>query len=247
MNITLANFYAPNFDDVSFFKNALSLIPDLSSYSLIFGGDFNCCLDPVLDRSSSRRCITSKSSIYLKSFFSEYGLADVWRLLNPQKRGYYFFSSVHHSYSRIDYFILDNALIPKVQSCTYQSIIISDHAPLILDLTVHNCPAPRRHWRFNTSLLADEGFISYTTDQINFFFSVNKSPDISDSTVWEAFKVYIRGQIIAYAATKRKSSKDKQISLSNDISRLDKQCARSPTPDLYKRRLKLKSELQCLL
>ncbi len=45
---------------------------------------------------------------------------------------------------------------------------------------------------------------------------------------------------------KEKKSKEKQISLANEISRLDEQYAKSPTPDLYKRRLKLKSELDLL-
>lgn len=89
-------------------------------------------------------------------------------------------------------------------------------------------------------------FISFVADQISFFLSVNKSLDVSDSVVWEAFKAYIRGQIISYATTKRKNSKEKQISLANEISRLDEQYARSPIPDLYKNRLKLKSELNLL-
>jgi len=115
-NVTLANCYAPDFDDVSFLKHTLSLIPDLNSHSLILGKDFNCCLDPVLDRSSSRPCTANKSSIFLNSYFTEYGISDVWRHLYPQKREYsfFFFSNVHHSYSRIDYFILDNNLISRV-------------------------------------------------------------------------------------------------------------------------------------
>lgn len=41
-NTTLANFYAPNFDDV---EHALCLFPDLNSYALIPGEDFNCSFD----------------------------------------------------------------------------------------------------------------------------------------------------------------------------------------------------------
>lgn len=43
---------------MSFFSS----LPDLSSYSLILGGDFNCWLDPVLDRSSSNPGLISKSA-----------------------------------------------------------------------------------------------------------------------------------------------------------------------------------------
>ncbi len=89
-NLILANFYAPNFDDVSFLKHALSLLPDLNCHSLILGGDFNCCLDPVLDRSSSKPCAPSKSSIYLKSIFFW-----IWPIMaiseSPKKRIFLFF------------------------------------------------------------------------------------------------------------------------------------------------------------
>lgn len=53
--LILANVYAPNFDDSQFFKNFLSSLPDMHSHHLILGGDFNCTLNPSLDRSSTRR------------------------------------------------------------------------------------------------------------------------------------------------------------------------------------------------
>lgn len=217
-NLILANFYAPNFDDITFFLN-ISLLPDLNSHSLILGGDFNCCLDASLDRSSSKLGAPSRSSKYLNNFFSDNGLSDIWRFLNPQKREYSFFSNVHHSYSRIDYFVLDNALISDVCYCAYQSIIISDHAPLVLDLKFSNLPSLRRSWRLNTSLLADDDFVGFISDQISFFLSVNISPDVSNIIVWDALKAYIRGQIISYNAIRKRKLKEKQISLADEIKK----------------------------
>lgn len=42
MKVTLANIYAPNWDDETFFKQIFSMLSDLSTYELILGGDFNC-------------------------------------------------------------------------------------------------------------------------------------------------------------------------------------------------------------
>ena len=39
--VVLANVYATNADDIRFFEHFFSSLPDLSSYSLILGGDFN--------------------------------------------------------------------------------------------------------------------------------------------------------------------------------------------------------------
>ncbi len=54
--------------------------------------------------------------------------------LNPSAREYYFYSSVHKSYSRIDLFIIDSGLLKMVKSTQYHNKLISDHARLSLDL-----------------------------------------------------------------------------------------------------------------
>lgn len=60
--VVLASIYTPNWDDHSFFNSVLSLIPNLDSHTLILGGDLNCVIDPVLDRSSPRIIPPSKMS-----------------------------------------------------------------------------------------------------------------------------------------------------------------------------------------
>lgn len=59
---------------------------------------------------------------------------DIWRLLSPTAREFSYFSDVHKSDSRIDYFILDSKLLSQVVDCTYHNIFISDHAPVSLKL-----------------------------------------------------------------------------------------------------------------
>uniref|UniRef100_A0A8D3DAN3 exodeoxyribonuclease III n=1 Tax=Scophthalmus maximus TaxID=52904 RepID=A0A8D3DAN3_SCOMX len=109
----LANVYAPNVDDVQFFKRFFSQLPDLNSHSLVLGGDFNCYIDPLLDRSSPNPATPSRSAGYIKSFLADYRLSDPYRFLYPTGREYSFFSHVHHTFSRIDYFFVDNSLIPE--------------------------------------------------------------------------------------------------------------------------------------
>lgn len=128
----LANVYAPNTDDVGFLERFFSSLPDLSSHSLILGGDLHCWLDPVLDRSSTKPSVLSQSASLIRSFLSNFGISDIWRYLYPNQREYSFFFLIRHNFTRIDYFFFDNQLIPSVQSCDYQSIVASDHAPVVL-------------------------------------------------------------------------------------------------------------------
>lgn len=37
-----------------------SLVPDLNSHQLIFGGDLNCTIDPILDRSNPKTLTLQK-------------------------------------------------------------------------------------------------------------------------------------------------------------------------------------------
>lgn len=63
-----------------------------------------------------------------------------------------------------------------------------------------NGSAKHRTWHFDPLLLNDEDFINFLNAQIDYFFEINTTPDMSFSIVWETFKAYIRGQIISYTA-----------------------------------------------
>lgn len=89
--VVFINVYALNVDDVGFFERLFSSLPDLSTYSLIFGGDFNCWLDLILDRSSTNPGVASRLACYIQNFLRNYGVCDEWRLLHPSER------YVHHT------------------------------------------------------------------------------------------------------------------------------------------------------
>lgn len=166
----LVNVYAPNWDNDDFFRQLFITIPDLSSHSLVLGGDLNCWLDPALDHSSNRPIPPSKSATVIKKFMEMFAITDPWRCLHPRTRAYSFYSSVHKVYTRIDYFLVDNRRIHTLSSCTYDTILISDHAPVITTLFFEEAVSSRPPWRLNTRLLSNETFISHISDHIDFFY-----------------------------------------------------------------------------
>lgn len=102
--INLINIYAPNIDDPKFFHSLFLSISFLSD-SYIVEGDFNCTLNPGLDRSSGIDTSHSKSRQTIQHFMEELDLIDIWRDMNPKGLKYSCYSGTHKSYSRIDYFL----------------------------------------------------------------------------------------------------------------------------------------------
>lgn len=83
-----------------------------------------------------------------------YTYIDPWRLSNPNSKVFYF-SLVHGTFSRIDYFFIDRAFLPSVKSMEYLPIVILDHAPLQLDISFTLNQKDRPLWRLNPLLISD--------------------------------------------------------------------------------------------
>lgn len=149
--VALANIYGPNWDDPQFFSSFIHILPDLTDHQLILGGDFNCVLNPQLDRSNPNpNSKISKARAVLQNFIKSYILYDPWRCRNPSTKQFSFFSPVHHSYSRKDFYLLDSRILPRVMGCQYNIIVISDHSPVQIDINFPECPKPRRTWRLGS-------------------------------------------------------------------------------------------------
>lgn len=126
-------------------------------------------------------------------------------------RQYSFYSPLHQTYTRIDYFLLDNKLTSAVIDVEYPGILISDHIPVTMKLHFPENRPSQRMWRLNNRLLADDDFTKFITSQIAFFLELNDTPDISSGTLGETLKAYIRGQIISYGERKRRMKRTTEL------------------------------------
>ena len=134
----------------------------------------------------------------------------------------------------------------KVSNCKYDAIVISDHAPLSMNVYFKDFRTTRPPWRLNTRLLSSEGFVNFVSNQIDVFLSFNKTPDVSASLLWESLKAFIRGEIISYSKFEKKCRDSKLIDLTQRISQIDATYSISPSPYLYKERLTLQAEFNLL-
>jgi hypothetical protein len=172
----------------------------------------------------------------------DYGSGDPWRLLHDDTRAYSFYSHVHHSYSRIDYFCIDKELLPSIHSIEYSAIVISDHSPVLIDFRFDSPSVGTPQWRLNTSLLSNDVFCSTITQAIEDFLCFNNSEEVNSSLLWETLKATIRGQIISYSSYSNKQRRKTQTDITGKISEVDRQYAIKPTPELHQQRVNLQTE-----
>jgi len=218
----------------------------MSSHHLILGGDINCALSPLLDRSVFRSAPLSKSAKAIQLFLKTYGIADVWRFRNPDSRAYSFYSPVHKTYSRIDYFFLDKRILHLTKECDYGAMVISDHGPLSMKMSIPDTQSSYRSWRLNPLLLSEDEFTEFISSEIKIFLDINQTPGMSSSTVWESLKAYLRGQIISYCANKKRASTERIKKLTDEILELDRLHSHSPSADTLKKRMSLQTEFDLL-
>lgn len=63
------------------------------------GGDYNCTLNPNIDRDGNQASSHNHSREIILNFMDELGLCDVWRERNPDKREFSCYSATHKTFT----------------------------------------------------------------------------------------------------------------------------------------------------
>lgn len=135
----------------------------------VIGGDCNCILNPMNDRSSGVDNTHQQSKkVFLKSM-TDLNLVEIWRYLNPSKKEYSCFSSTYTTFSRIDYFLIYNGLVAKVGKSWYDGILLSDHAPVLFTIQLDNFVLPPPRFRFQASWLFDHDFVKFLDNKLKYY------------------------------------------------------------------------------
>lgn len=98
--------------------------------------------------------------------------------------------------------------------------MISDHGPVSLQLK-NILSKPKYRWRFSSLLIEDHSFIECINTRIDEFFATNDNDDLSDSTLWEAFKVVMRGHIISFQTCKKKELNSRLMEIEKTLPVLE--------------------------
>ena len=229
--VSYLNVYAPPIRAPDFYTKVFSIFSEWIVESSVIAGDFNCCLNPRLDKSNRPVQFNTGQAQSLLGCCRDIHYVDIWRTLHPNDKSYTFYSKVHKSSSRIDYFFISEYALQKVLSCSIGNIFISDHAPLFLVLS-SRVQRPRAQWRFPNHLIKNPDFKQYFTEQFNYFITENNTPGVSPNLLWETAKAVIRGFTISFSANLKKKRRAEQQNLEQKLSKLQGDFNANPSADL---------------
>jgi exonuclease III len=148
--------YAPNNSQERklFFKQLHTHIDNVDT-DVDIGGDFNCALNPTIDRSN---CVSTDDAgnVELKELISKHKMEDIWRRRNPTKREY----TYHHGNksSRLDYFLISKILDSNVKSGSILHCPYSDHDATLLTIKTHTCDRGPGTWKMNNRVINSDTF-----------------------------------------------------------------------------------------
>ena len=162
---------------------------------VLFCGDFNTVLNPVLDVAHPLVAQT-RAKPGLNVFLEKHDLTDVWRAFHNNERRFTCFHS--NNPSRIDLLLASPSFLTHVTDVIIGCLYISDHAPVYLEFCLEVNFQGRGFWRTPQYLLSDGIFQKRIRIKISQV--VRDNMDCDPMQLWDLLKCELRGVTIKYMA-----------------------------------------------
>ena len=219
------NVYAPNDEAkaVSFFENvhSIMLTEDISTDdNIVMGGDFNCALNPLLDRRSDKPFSSTKLPLIksIQNIMETFETQDIWRIKNPTVKSYTWRHPGKFQFSRIDFWLTSNHLQDFTNDVDILYGIRSDHSAISLSINIKASQRGPGFWKLNTSLLTDKNYTESVKKLLNSLLKDKESFEDINS-FWEWIKYNIRKQAMAYSKRQAFLKNMKEQKLQNDLNK----------------------------
>ena len=221
---TLANIYAPNEDDPTFFKQVFDHLHDFVCEEIILGGDFNLVLDFKEDKKGGLPRTYQTALKIIQQNCEELNLIDIWRTMNADKHRYTWRRKKPEIQCRLDFFLISSDLICDINLADIVPGYKTDHSMILLKIALHHNPRGRGFWKLNTSLLKEEEYLNLIKTTIyktkNEYQSDNS---VNPALLWDMIKMKVREKSIAFATAKNYKTKSREDTLYKEISGLEKE------------------------
>ncbi|KAJ1100061.1 hypothetical protein NDU88_005150 [Pleurodeles waltl] len=133
------------------------------------------------------------------------------------------YSSQHDIHMQRDFWLLLWKLLPRVQQCESLPRTYTDHSMVVLKLKLGSPHSAPFTWRFPPYSLIIVAFREELRQAIEEFFFTNIGMVDKSATVWETFKVSIRGVAISKHAGVLRSIQNSLVKLDKELATLKQQ------------------------
>lgn len=140
------------------------------------------------------------------------------------------YSSTHDTFSHIDYHLISTSLYERHVTSWINPIVISDQAPIVLQLHMRAPTIKSRKWRFPAYLADSEEFRSYLRLNWNNYLDDIALHSNNVTLLWSASKAIMRGHIINYVTHQGKAAWKRFNDLHTALLDAQKSYATSQTP-----------------
>ena len=220
----LINIYARNKDKeiVIFFKDLTAVLKKENldtEENVIVGGDFNCPINPFIDKKGG--LLTPRKMVVdsIKCFQDNFDLIDIWRVKNPGVKSFTWSQKSPRIFCRLDYWLISNNLQDLVISTDICPAIKTDHAAIIIEVGLKdNQVKGPGLWKMNCAILEEESYINEITQKIPIWVHEGQKELADNRTTWEWIKYNIRAHAIQFSKRRAKEKSDKEKCLQNEYT-----------------------------
>ena len=211
----LVNIYAPNKDEdiIKCLKNVLTKLQTEnldSEENIVIGGDFNCPLNPTLDKKGG--IMTPRKSVIncINDVQSQLDLVDIWRVKNPQTKSSTWSQRSPPIFCRLDYWLISNNLHDWVKATNIIPAIRTDHSAIHLKFgNVDKEAKGPGFWKMNTSILEDDEYIDDLTKMVPIWIAEGRKELFDHRNIWDWIKYNIRAHAVKYSKKKAKERNER--------------------------------------
>ena len=134
---------------------------------IIMGDDFNCPINPLLDKQGRILVARQKIVDRIEEIQEVFNLHDVWRVKNPQTKSFTWSQKSPFIFCRLDYWLISNSLQDSIKDVDIIAAIRTDHSAILLHLQeLEECKRGSGFWKMNSLLLTDEIFVHKMNEKL---------------------------------------------------------------------------------
>jgi len=222
---TLINIYALNKDnDIANFLEKLrkTLLEEHfdADEKVIVGGDFNCTMNPLLDKKGSSLAPRKIAIASIECFQEEFILVDIWRVKNPEIKSFTWCQSSPQIFSRVDYWFISNNLPAWIKSTDIIPALRTDHSAIMLVEEDNGLKHKKGqgYWKMNCTILDDSFYNDEISNLLPKWVGEGRKELSDNRSIWEWTKFNVRDHTIQFLMKRARSRKDKEAQLEKEYA-----------------------------